>query len=136
MSRARTALMAQLWLSGSACPPSSVSRGPHDSGDVDQYFSDCAVFDGLMGVCRACERESVQWQPGVLADRQRPIHQGRRDVFHGGSQCRVTDRIEQNELVSQVLDHVLPDVELDVPATIVGVDADRCSGLTTSMLSR
>jgi hypothetical protein len=36
-------------------------------GDVDQNFSDCAAFDGLMGGCCSCEREPVERQARVLA---------------------------------------------------------------------
>src|SRR5215218_920529 len=52
------------------------SWGVQVSGDIDQYLPDFAVLDGLMGVCRARQREPVQWQPGVLADGQCAIHQG------------------------------------------------------------
>ena len=36
-----------------------VVRRVHISVDVDQYLSDCAVFDGPVGVGCSCEREPV-----------------------------------------------------------------------------
>ena len=34
---------------------------------VDQYFADCARFDGVVRVCCVGEREPVQRQAGVVA---------------------------------------------------------------------
>jgi hypothetical protein len=42
-------------------------------GHVDEYLSDCAILNCLVGVCCVCEREPVQRQTGVFTDRQRSV---------------------------------------------------------------
>src|SRR5829696_7158430 len=90
--------------------------------DVDQDLSDCSVLNGLVGIGGLCQREPVQRQASVFGDRQCVVDERKRDVIHGRPQGRVADGIEQNELVTQVFHHVLPDIERELRAAFVGVD--------------
>src|SRR5215203_4700695 len=82
--------------------------------DVDQDLPDGSVLNGLVSIGCLCQREPVQRQASLFADGQRVVDERKRDVIHGRPQGRVADGIEQNELVTQVLHHVLPDIEREL----------------------
>src|SRR5689334_20939903 len=93
--------------------------------DVEKNLSDGTFLDRRVRLLRLLEREVVQRQAGLLADMDRAVVEGGRDVAErrllGFAGCGV----QQHELPPRVGRHQSADRQGELVATVVRVHRDR-----------